>query len=191
MSVMRDDRVDPTLSPAPSCVQLFDAFLRLGLIGFGGVLPLARRMVVEQRRWMTSDEFTDLLGLCQFLPGGNILNVAAALGYRFHGAGGALAALGGLLVAPVAIALALGSIYARYNGDPRVAHLFAGLAAAAAGLVVALAVKIALPLRRRPLGIVMAALAFLAIAVLRLPFVPSLGLLFALSLVASRWRPNW
>ena len=59
----------------PTVAELFTAFLALGLIGFGGVLPLARRMVVEQRRWLNPAEFTDLLGLCQFLPGGNIIKL--------------------------------------------------------------------------------------------------------------------
>ena len=69
-----------TLSRPPGLAELFMGFLLIGVCGFGGVLPWARRMIVEQRRWMTGAEFTDMLGLCQFLPGGNIMNVTIALG---------------------------------------------------------------------------------------------------------------
>src|SRR5690349_2770346 len=108
-----------TETPArPSLLALFLGFLSVGLFGFGGVLPWARRMVVEQRRWMTAAEFTDMLGLCQFLPGGNIMNVTIALGARFHGAAGAATAFVGLMAAPVAIVIALGVIYDRFAELP-------------------------------------------------------------------------
>ena len=115
---------------APGVVGLFRGFLILGLTGFGGVLPLARHMVVEQRRWMTGAEFTELLSLCQFLPGGNIINLSVAIGLRFRGIPGAIAALIGLIAAPTAVVLVLGVIYARYSGERHVVHMFAGLAAA-------------------------------------------------------------
>ena len=54
----------------------------LGLTAFGGALPLARRMVVEKHRWLSGAEFTDLLGLCQLLPGGNIINLSVAPGVK-------------------------------------------------------------------------------------------------------------
>src|SRR4051794_770443 len=98
----------------PSLAALFLGFFVVGLCGFGGVLPWARRMVVEQRRLMAAAEFTDLLGLCQFLPGGNIMNVTIALGARFHGVLGATAAFLGLMTAPVAIVIGLGAIYNDY-----------------------------------------------------------------------------
>lgn len=79
--------------PPPTCGQLFYGFLVLGLTAFGGALPLARRMVVEKHRWLTGAEFTELLGLCQFLPGGNIINLSVALGMKFRGPRGAFAAL--------------------------------------------------------------------------------------------------
>ena len=85
-------------APAPpSLPALFLGFMAAGMVGFGGVMPWARRMVVERRRWLTAAEFTDLLGLCQFLPGGNIINVTIALGARFHGATGAATAFTGLM----------------------------------------------------------------------------------------------
>jgi chromate transporter len=158
----------------PGKAELFGGFLLLGLTGFGGVLPLARHMVVDQRRWMTGTEFNELLSLCQFLPGGNIINVSVAIGLRFQGIAGSIAALAGLIAAPTAVVLVLGVIYSRYSSEPRVIHMFAGLAAAAAGLLISMAIRLALPLRGQPLAIVIAALIFGAIAVLHLPLVPTM-----------------
>jgi len=186
--------METTVAPAgidipepPTVGALFAGFLHLGLIGFGGVLPMARRMIVEKQRWLTPAEFTDLLGLCQFLPGGNIINLSVAIGLHFRGLAGAVASLVGLIAAPSAIVIMLGVIYDRFKDDPRVEHLFAGLAAAAAGLLVAMAVKIALPLRRKPVGIVIATLCFIAIAVLRLPLLPTMVVLASLSMLAT-WK---
>jgi chromate transporter len=159
----------------------------IGLIGFGGVLPLARRMVVEDRRWLTSAEFTDLLGLCQFLPGGNIINLSVAIGLHFRGVAGAIASLLGLIAAPTGIVIVLGMIYDRFQNDPHIQHLFAGLAAAAAGLLISMAIKIALPLRRNVVGIAIATLCFIAIAMLRLPLLPTMIVLASLSILAA-WR---
>jgi chromate transporter len=167
---------------APGVAGLFRGFLILGLTGFGGVLPLARHMVVEQRRWMTGAEFVELLSLCQFLPGGNIINLSVAVGLRFRGIPGAIAALVGLIAAPTAVVLVLGVIYARYSGEPHVVHMFAGLAAAAAGLLVAMALKLALPLRRSPLAIAIALVVLVAIAVLQLPMVPTMVVMAPLSI---------
>src|SRR5208282_681139 len=102
----------------PGLAALFTGFFTVGVCGFGGVLPWARRMVVEQRRWMSAAEFTDMLGLCQFLPGGNVMNVTIALGARFHGAAGAVTAFTGLMAGPVASVIALGAVYDRYGALP-------------------------------------------------------------------------
>lgn len=173
-------------APPPMLAALFTGFLSIGIIGFGGVLPWARRMVVEQRRWLTSGEFTDLLGLCQFLPGPNIVNFAVALGSRFRGPLGALAAVIGLLSLPMVLVIGLGSIYAAYSDHPVMVRATAGLAAAASGLVVATALKIAAPLRGRPLGIGIALAVVVAIAGLHLPLVPTMLVLAPLSMVLHR-----
>jgi chromate transporter len=171
---------------APSVGELFRGFLMLGLMGFGGVLPLSRHMIVEERRWLTGKEFTELLGLCQFLPGGNVINVATAIGLHFRGIPGAVAALVGLIAAPTAIVVVLGTVYARYQSDPHVVHMFAGLAAAAAGLLVSMAVKIALPLRRKPIAIGFAVVCFVAIAVFHFPLLPTMLVLAPLSILTVR-----
>ncbi|MFT4172546.1 MAG: chromate transporter [Rhodocyclaceae bacterium] len=174
-------------SAPPSVAALFWGFLCLGLSAFGGALPLARRTIVEHRRWLTPDEFTELLGLCQFLPGGNVVNLSVAVGMRFHGVVGAVAALGGLIIGPTLVVIALGVVYERTQDDPRVQHMFEGLAAAAAGLLVAMACKMGAALRGRRAGIAVAALAFVMIAVLRVPLVPAMLALMAVSLWCA-WR---
>lgn len=174
-------------APKPTLRQIFGGFLGLGLTSFGGALPLARRAVVEKHRWLSADEFTDLLGLCQFLPGGNVINLAVALGMRFRGVPGALAALLGLIAGPSLIVIGLGVLYERTQNDPHIRHLFAGLAAAAAGLLISMAVKILLPLRHKPLAALVAVLGFIAIAVMRLPLLPTMLVLTPLSIyIASR-----
>ncbi|MFM0592060.1 MULTISPECIES: chromate transporter [Paraburkholderia] len=175
------------LAPTPTLREIFGGFLGLGLISFGGALPLARRALVEQRRWLSGEEFTDLLGLCQFLPGGNVINLSVAMGMRFRGVPGALAGLLGLIAGPSLVVIGLGVLYEHTQNDPHVRHLFAGLAAAAAGLLIAMAVKIVLPLRGKPLGALIAVLGFIAIAILRLPLLPTMLVLTPLSIyIASR-----
>jgi chromate transporter len=171
----------------PTSAELFFGFLWLGMIGFGGVLPLSRRMIVEKRHWLTGAEFTDLLGLCQFLPGGNIINLSVAIGLQFRGLRGALAALIGLIAAPTLVVVLLGMVYDRFQNEPHIQHMFAGLAAAAAGLLCSMAVKVAWPLRTHPVGLAIATLCFIAIAILRLPLLPTMVVLAAISILAA-WR---
>ncbi|RXZ36114.1 chromate transporter [Oxalobacteraceae bacterium CAVE-383] len=153
----------------PTSKELFLGFLGLGMIAFGGALPLAHRMLVEQKRWLNNKEFVEILGLCQFLPGGNIINLSVALGMRFRGVRGALAAIGGLIAIPSVIIVLLGILYEHYQNDPHIRHLFAGLAAAAAGLLVSMALKVVLPLRKNLTMALIALLCCIAIAILRLP----------------------
>jgi chromate transporter len=173
-------------APRPTIAEIFTGFLTLGLIAFGGALPLARREIVERRKWLDADEFTDLLGLCQFLPGGNVINLSVAIGMRFRGVPGALAGLLGLIGGPSLIVIALGVIYQRTHQDPRIAHLFAGLAAAAAGLLIAMSVKILWPLRKKPEALGIALVMFVAIAVVRLPLLPSMLILTPISVLIAR-----
>ena len=174
------------MQPAPTLADLFRGFLGIGIIGFGGVLPWARRMVVDQRAWLTSSEFLETLALCQFLPGPNVVNLSVAVGTRFRGLPGALAALSGLLTAPVLIVIGLGTLYARYGGLPVVRHAFIGLAAAASGLVVSMACRIAWPIRKQPLAITIALVAFVAIALVRLPLLPTMLVMASASVLLHR-----
>lgn len=173
------------LAAPPSVSEIFSGFLALGLISFGGALPLARRAIVERRRWLSASDFTDLLGLCQFLPGGNVINLSVAIGMRFRGLPGALAGLLGLIAGPSLVVIGLGVLYEHTQNNPHIKHLFAGLAAAAAGLLISMAVKIVLPLWRKPVAVSIAALGFVAIALLRFPLLPTMLVLTPLSIYAA------
>jgi chromate transporter len=174
----------------PTVFELFAGFFVVGVCGFGGVLPWARRMIVEQRKWLTQTEFTEMLGLCQFLPGGNIMNVTIALGSRFRGVPGAAACFLGLMTAPVAIVIGLGVLYDQYADFPPVRRAFVSLSAAAAAYLLATAWKIASPLKGRPLAIGIAACTFLAVALLRLPLLAALPVLAILSTLLLRRFPT-
>ena len=167
----------------PSRTELFLGFLSVGSYGFGGVLPWARRMIVETRAWLSAAEFNDMLALCQFLPGPNVINLSVALGYRFHGMGGALICFSGLMFAPMAIIIGLGILYARIGQDPLVQHVLTGLAAGAAAMVIATALKIAAPLGRRPFALTLAVAVFAAAGLLRLPLLAVVGIGAPLSIL--------
>jgi chromate transporter len=166
---------------------LFGGFFQAGIIGFGGVLPVARRIIVDQRGWMTQAAFNDLFSLCQFMPGANIVNFAFAFGARHRGVLGALAAVSGLLAAPMAIVLGVAVLYARYGALPVVQHGLGGLAAAAAGLVMGTAMRIAAPVFRgvRPVGIAVLVFGMVIFGHLSLPL--TMGVVLPISVVLA-WR---
>jgi chromate transporter len=178
---------EPAAQSAPSVANIFTGFFMVGVRGFGGVLPWARRTIVEERKWLTATEFAEVLGLCQFLPGGNIINVSVAVGARFRGGTGAVAALLGLMLAPVAIVIGLGAIYDQFAEQPIVRRAFAGLAAAASAFVLTASLKIAAPLRSRYIAVAIAAVTFVAIALLRFPLPLAMPVLALVSILAL-WR---
>jgi chromate transporter len=173
----------------PTLVELHLGFMRIAAFSFGGVLPWARFVLVERRRWLTADEFTEMLALCQLLPGPNIVNMSVAIGARFHGAPGALVSVLGLTLLPVAVVLSLATAYGAFQDVPAVARALDGMAAAAAGLIIAMAAKMAGPiLRRRPWSAApVIAATFVLVALLRLPLLPVVLVMAPLA-VAAAWR---
>jgi chromate transporter len=167
--------------PNPTVGELGRCFLTLGLTGFGGVLPHARFALVEKRAWLSSEEFNEILGLCQIVPGGNIINMSIAVGRRFRGVPGAATCFAALLAAPTMIVILIGMAYAQTENDIRVQSMLAGAAAAGAGLLIALAVKTVGPLLPRPTMLAISVLCFFAIAIFRLPMLP---IIVGLALVA-------
>lgn len=176
----------PTSAPQVSLRALFFRFLEVGLSGFGGVLPFARRMLVEQRRWLSEAEFAEFLSLSQFLPGPNIVNLAVMVGRRFHGATGAFTAFMGLMLMPMVIVMALATVYARFSDVELVRHAFGGVAAAASGLVLSMGFKMARTIRDSAVEIAFGAAAFSAIALARLPMLWVIALVAPLS-IAVAW----
>ena len=185
-----DQRTPDEIDVTPSLGDLFLAFAGIAVIGFGGVLPWARRMLVEQRRWLTPGEFTETLSLGQFLPGGNIVNMSVVIGQRFHGVLGSIAATGGLLVGPTLIVIGLGALYLEYGQLPVVQNALHGMTAAAAGLLLSLAAKMAMPLFRREalVPLAFAVLTFLGIGVAGLPLWVVFIALLPLSVAAAWWK---
>jgi chromate transporter len=167
--------------------ELFSGFFHAGIIGFGGVLPFARRIIVDERKWLSQAEFNDLFALCQFMPGANIVNFAFAFGARHRGATGAAAAVTGLLGAPVAIVLVLGGLYGRFGGLAPVQHTLSGLAAAACGLVIATACRIAWPVMRGAVPVAVAAASFALVILPHLSLPLTMLLVLPVSL-ALAWR---
>ncbi len=142
-----------SLARPSSPKDLFVAFTSLALQGFGGVLAVAQRVLCEQRRWLTKEEFVEILAVGQVLPGPNVCNVALMVGDRFFGWRGAFAALAGMMAAPLVIVLVLTAVYAEYALHPAVAGALKGMGAVAAGLIVGTGLKLAAALRVNPMGL--------------------------------------
>ncbi|MGB6536030.1 MAG: chromate transporter [Xanthobacteraceae bacterium] len=174
----------------PSVIELFTAFAKISLSGFGGVLAWSRRMMVEERKWLTEEQFNETYALCAFLPGGNILNFSFIFGARFRGAWGAVAAAGGLMGPPLVLVLLIGGVYAHYGELPLLRRALAGVASAAAGLMLATVAKMAGPLfRKRALaGPLIAFATFASIGVMHWPLPLVLAVVVPASIVAAMVR---
>jgi len=166
---------EPALAAPASLRELFFAFNRLALQGFGGVLPVAQRELVERRRWLTKDEFVEMLAISQVLPGPNVVNLALMFGDRAFGWRGALAALGGMLLVPMVLVLALTALYGHFAQYPMVTGALRGMGAVAAGLVLSTGFKLLGTLKRNVMGLPIClgfgALTLVGTAWLRLPLV--------------------
>jgi len=170
-----DTVLDADQREPASPMELFVAFTMLALQGFGGVIAVAQRVLVEQKRWLTREQFIEILSLAQVLPGPNVCNVSLIIGDRFFGWRGAFAALGGMMVLPMVIVLIVAALYAQYAADPVVAGAFRGMSSVAAGLILGTALKLATALGSNPMGPRVCWLAgmamFAAVALFRLPLV--------------------
>ncbi len=155
--------------------EIFLTFTRIGASGFGGVNFWIRRVLVQEKRWITDREYLEGLALGQILPGPNVYNLSVMIGYRFGGTRGAFAAAAGLLGAPLAILLALGVLYQYYGALPMLQRALANTLSLAA----------ALPRRLRPWGFLL--LAFAGVGVMRWPLLYVMGALAPFAMAAV-WR---
>ena len=166
----------------PSAPIALTAHLALvSSISFGGfptVLPDVRNFVVGTHGWMTDQEFANIFAMAQSIPGPNIVGIAVCIGAKLRGAIGTFAALCGFLVIPWAIGLSLGLLCLEYAHLPVLGNILRGIAATAAGLLIATGIRLLLPHRRRPAALLFAALAFVLITFARLPL---LAVLFGLA----------
>ena len=141
----------PALARPSSEKELFVAFTLLALQGFGGVLAVAQRVLCEQRRWLTREQFVEILAVAQVLPGPNVCNLALMIGDRFFGWRGAFAALAGMMAVPLVIVLLLTALYAEYSMNLAVSGGLRGMGAVSAGLIVGTGLKLN-PLQNRGRG---------------------------------------
>jgi chromate transporter len=179
---------DKLTSPSPpGLIELFVAFAKMSLAGFGGVLVWARRSIVDRHKWMTADEFNETFALCHFLPGPNIVNLSVVFGSRFRGVAGGIAAFAGLVGPPVVIVIILAALYARYGEIDALRRILAGVSCAAVGLLLAVVFRMMMPLlRRRDLvGLVVLAAVFIAVGLLRLPLPAVLLVAIPLSIAVT------
>lgn len=162
------------LHPGPkSPADLFVSFTLLSLQGFGGVLAVAQRELVERKRWMSNAEFVEEWSVAQIMPGPNIVNLSLMIGGRYFGLRGALASLAGMIAIPLVLVLLLALVYAQFANDTQVVGALRGMGAVAAGLIIATGFKLSAALKLNPLGIpvciALSVVVFIAIALLRWP----------------------
>ncbi|CAN7389482.1 chromate transporter [Acidovorax sp. Leaf78] len=175
---------DPTDLPSPTPgipprpqprnpSDLFWSFTWLALQGFGGVLAVVQRELVEKKRWMTNEEFVEDWAVAQIMPGPNVVNLSIMIGDRYFGLRGAFAALAGMLTFPLMLVLALAVIYAEFSSHPAVAGALRGMGAVAAGLIAGVGIKLFVSIKKHPLGrplcVAFVVLTVITMAVLRWP----------------------
>jgi chromate transporter len=173
------DNLPMPTSPAPehrqpsSKADLFLSFTWLALQGFGGVVAVVQREMVEKKRWLTQEEFIEEWAVAQIMPGPNVINLSLMIGGRTFGLSGALAAMAGLLTLPLVIVLLMASLYGHFSSHPELAGALRGMAAVSAGLIAATGLKLASSLARHPLPLPVNAclcvLGVVAVASLRWP----------------------
>jgi chromate transporter len=168
-----DNKDTPVITAPTSKTDLFITFTQLALQGFGGVLAVAQRVLCDNKRWLTREQFVEILSVAQILPGPNICNLSLMIGDRFFGIRGAFAALAGMMAIPLLIVLALTAVYMQFAANPIVVGALKGMGAVSAGLIIGTSFKLASALRSNVLGIracvLLATLTFGAVALLRWP----------------------
>lgn len=168
--------------------DLFWSFSWLALQGFGGVIAIVQRELVEKKEWLTREEFVDDWAVAQILPGPNVINLSLMIGSRYFGFTGAMTALAGMLAFPMLIVLALAAVFSGVSELPQVQAALRGMGAVAAGLIAATGLKLISALKKNVMGAAacwaLVALTFTAIAVLRIPLA---GVLLVLGGLACTW----
>ncbi len=158
-----------------SKTDLFVSFSLLALQGFGGVLAIVQRELVEEKQWLTREEFLEDWAVAQILPGPNVVNLSLMIGDRYFGFRGALAALAGMLTFPLVIVLVLAALFGGVADTPAAQGALRGMGAVAAGLITATGIKLMGALKHNVLGLPvcwgLAVLSFVAIGLLRWPLV--------------------
>ena len=182
--------VDLNLKAGPrSRTDLFISLTSLALQGFGGVLAVVQRELVEKKKWLTNEEFVEQWSVAQILPGPNVINLGIMIGQRTYGPSGAIIALAGLLTIPFLFLLLLAAVYSGVSDLPWIQASLRGMNSVVAGLIIATALKMASVLSKNPLGIflsiVLSSLTFGAVALLHIPLLYVLLVLGGVSCICA------
>ena len=176
------------LNTPRSKTDLFLSFTVLALQGFGGVLAVVQRELVEKKRWMTQAQFVEDWALAQIMPGPNVVNFCLIIGGRHFGLGGALASLAGLLFAPLAVVLILASVFGGVSDAPWAQGALRGMGAVAAGMIAATGIKLIGALKLNPMGMLacfsVMLSTFVCVSLLRWPL---LWVLLGIGSLACAW----
>ncbi len=184
------DAVDAaTARPGPSSLaELFWAFTVLALQGFGGVVAIVQRELVDKRQWLTPAQFVEDWAVAQVLPGPNVVNISLMIGDRYFGVRGGMVALAGMLSFPLVIVLILAALFSGVSDSVAVQGALRGMGAVAAGMIVATGLRLLAALKGNVLGNALAyglaTVTFVAIALLRLPLI---WVLLGLGGLAALW----
>jgi chromate transporter len=166
---------DATHPHPKSLSDLFITFTVMALQGFGGVLTVAQRELVEKKRWMTNAEFVEEWAVAQIMPGPNIINLCIMLGGRYFGLRGAMASIAGMLFVPLLLLLLLALIYAQFSNHPGVVGALRGMGAVAAGMILASGIKMIPSQFQNPVGAIACLLlgvsSFVAVALMHWPLI--------------------
>ncbi|WP_421995641.1 chromate transporter [Roseococcus sp.] len=173
------------MAETPTKLGLFLGFAKIGALGFGGVGPWARHIIVEERQWLSEREYAEVLSLGQILPGPNVGNASVMIGRGFYGLTGALLATAGLYIGPLCLLVIMSLLYDAYGDLPNVAPFMKGVAAAAAGMVIGMALKMGFNLKASAQLVAVGLLAMLGAAWLRLPMLLIVVLLAPLGIWVS------
>lgn len=185
---MTGPETNSAVAPPVTLAQVFMAFLKIGLSGFGSTVVHARRLMVEQWRWLSAAEFDDIWARCQALPGANVVNWSVCVGARFHGASGSVVAVLGIIGAPVLIVMLLGWMHSQYGNRPEIQAMLRGVSPVVAGLIFSTATKMAMGPRLRSWMAVFPLLSFGAVVLAKLPLATVLGVGLPLAIAAAWYR---
>jgi chromate transporter len=164
------------LNKPQSLSDLFWSFNWLALQGFGGVLVVAQRELVDKKRWLTREQFVEDWAVAQTLPGPNVVNLSMMLGDRYFGLTGGLVALAGILLAPMLLVIGLAVLYSEFANIPQVSGAVRGMGAVSGGLIAATSAKMLLTLKTNPM---------------RMPTCMAISCLTFVAVGLLRWRLAW
>lgn len=176
-------------APVPTLWGLFSSFVIVSIFGFGGTLAWARRMTVDERRWMSATEFNEVFALCQFLPGPNVMNFAVVLGARLRGVPGAFFASLGLCGPSVILMMILGALYAYFGDLPQLQRFLGGVVCAAAGLTLGTLGRMAQPLfqDKNWVAVALMAAVMISVGVFKLSLWWAIGIFIPIGIIIG-WR---